>query len=102
VLRAPDAGVLTIFVEIGEIVEEGQPVARVGGKTIIAPFKGTLRGLLYPGLAVNRGMKIGDLDPRCDPSLCYQVSDKSLAVGGGVLEVILSRPDLRKKMWDCA
>ncbi len=102
VLRAPDAGILTNFAEIGEIVEEGQPVARVGDITIVAPFKGTLRGILYPGLAVTLGMKVGDLDPRCDASLCYQVSDKSLAVGGGVLEVILSRPDLRKKMWDCA
>jgi xanthine dehydrogenase accessory factor len=36
-------------------------------------------------------MKIGDVDPRRDPNLCYLVSDKALAVGGGVLEAILSR-----------
>jgi hypothetical protein len=27
------------------------------------------------------------------------VSDKSLAVGGGVLEAILSRPELRGQLW---
>jgi xanthine dehydrogenase accessory factor len=31
-------------------------------------------------------MKIGDVDPRDDPTLCSVVSDKVLAVGGGVLE----------------
>jgi xanthine dehydrogenase accessory factor len=100
VLRAPESGVLTNYVEIGEIVEQGQPIAGVGTKIISAPFRGALRGILYPGMAVTTGMKVGDLDPRCDASLCFQVSDKSLAVGGGVMEVILSRPDFRRKMWD--
>ena len=36
-------------------------------------------------------MKIGDLDPRDDDRLCTHVSDKSLAVGGGVLEAISSK-----------
>jgi xanthine dehydrogenase accessory factor len=42
---------------------------------------------------------IGDIDPRDDPSYCTLVSDKSLAVGGGVLEAILSRVDLRPFLW---
>jgi xanthine dehydrogenase accessory factor len=44
-------------------------------------------------------MKIGDLDPRNDPSYCWRISDKSLAIGGGVLEALLSRPDVRTKLW---
>jgi xanthine dehydrogenase accessory factor len=35
-------------------------------------------------------MKIGDMDPRLDPELCRLVSDKSLAVAGGVLEAVMS------------
>jgi xanthine dehydrogenase accessory factor len=50
-------------------------------------------------MAVTVGMKIGDLDPRADPRLCSLISDKSLAVGGGVLEAILSRPNLRPLLW---
>ena len=33
-----------------------------------------------------RGEKIGDLDPRGEVRYCFSISDKSLAVGGGVLE----------------
>jgi xanthine dehydrogenase accessory factor len=36
-------------------------------------------------------MKIGDIDVRNDPSFCFTVSDKALAVGGGVLEAYLSQ-----------
>jgi xanthine dehydrogenase accessory factor len=59
-----------------------------------------LRGLLHPGLEVLTGMKIGDVDPRSDSRYCRMVSDKSLAVGGGVLEAILSQPWLRPSLWD--
>ena len=41
-------------------------------------------------------MKIGDLDPRAEPRYCWEISDKALAVGGGVLEALLSRPDIRR------
>jgi xanthine dehydrogenase accessory factor len=44
-------------------------------------------------------LKIGDIDARDNPRLCLMVSDKALAVGGGVLEAILSRPELRATLW---
>ncbi|MFC2028941.1 hypothetical protein ACFLTX_03335, partial [Chloroflexota bacterium] len=52
------------------------------------------RGLIHSGLKVKAGLKIGDLDHRIDISLCQQVSDKALAVGGSVLEVLLSDTNL--------
>jgi xanthine dehydrogenase accessory factor len=66
---------------------------------VIAPFGGILRGLIHPDVEVRKGMKIGDLDPRNIPVLCNHVSDKALAVGGGVLEAILSKPELRPHLW---
>ena len=63
-----------------------------------APFDGALRGLLHDGVRVHAGMKVGDLDPRRDVGYCREVSDKALAVGGAVLEAILSRPDLRRRL----
>ncbi len=90
VLRAPTDGTITSGVEIGQHVEGGQEVARVSGVPVNSPFKGILRGMIHPGLKVNKGLKIGDIDPRDDPTLCRLVSDKALAVGGGVLEAILS------------
>ncbi len=98
VLRAPSNGIIEACVEIGEKLEEGQCVAKIDGKAVLAPFKGILRGLLHPGLAVRQGMKIGDIDPRLDANFSRLVSDKALAVGGGVLEAILTRPDLRSSL----
>jgi xanthine dehydrogenase accessory factor len=33
-------------------------------------------------------MKIGDIDPRAKREACFTISDKALAVGGGVLEAV--------------
>ena len=47
------------------------------------------RGILAEGTPVFKGMKAGDIDPRCALEHCYCASDKALAVGGGVLEAVL-------------
>ena len=98
VLRSPADGELITHAEICDHLKAGQVVADVDGEMIYAPFQGVLRGILHSGVHVQQGLKIGDIDPRDDPSYCTMVSDKSLAVGGGVLEAILSRPDLRDKI----
>jgi xanthine dehydrogenase accessory factor len=99
VLRAPLDGVFNSEAKIGESYEPGQVIASINGEVITAPFTGVLRGLLHPGLDAKKGMKVGDIDPRNDPRLCQLVSDKSLAVGGGVLEALLTRPEVRIKLW---
>jgi len=96
VLRAPGDGILLAHAEIGAILEAGEPVAQVNGQGVVAPFRGLLRGLIHSGIPVRTGMKIGDLDPRCDPRYTRFVSEKSLAIAGGVLEAILSQPELRR------
>ncbi len=99
VLRAPKDGLLQSTARIGDHFELGQPIAAIDDEIITAPFVGILRGLLHPGLIALKDMKIGDLDGRDDPRLCQLVSDKSLAVGGGVLEAVLTRPEVRTKLW---
>jgi xanthine dehydrogenase accessory factor len=99
VLRSPSDGILQSEARVGQHFESGQQIASVGDDFVSAPFAGILRGLLRPGTAAAKGMKIGDLDPRDDPRLCELVSDKSLAVGGGVLEALLTRPDVRARLW---
>lgn len=99
VLRTPVDGVLWGVKKIGEHVEEGEVVAVIGNQhSVISPFAGVLRGIIHDGLMVKRGMKIGDVDPRNDPSYCYLVSDKALAIGGGALEAVLSRREIREKL----
>jgi xanthine dehydrogenase accessory factor len=100
VLRAPTSGLFQGRLPLGSVVEAGSVVAEVGGFPITAAYKGALRGLLHSGLEVEAGAKVGDLDPRPIPEYCFQISDKSLAVGGGVLEALLSRPEIRSRLGD--
>jgi len=100
VLRAPAEGTLKTFVDIGDVLETGDLIAEVDGVQVRAEFSGILRGILKHDLYVHPGIKIGDLDPRSDPRLCSRISDKALAVGGGVLEAVLTRPEIRRRLWD--
>jgi xanthine dehydrogenase accessory factor len=90
VLRAPVAGLLAAQAEIGDLMALGQLVATVAGSEVRAGCAGVLRGLIRPGVHVTAGVKIGDIDPRGERAHCFTISDKSLAVGGGVLEAILT------------
>jgi len=90
VLRAPVEGIVDWQLEIGDYVREGEGMGRVAGKVVTAPFDGVVRGLIAPGTAVPAGMKIGDVDARADRAACFTISDKALAIGGGVLEAILT------------
>ncbi len=89
VLRAPRDGVLTEVRHIGDLVKKGETVALVNGAPMPALISGVLRGLLPDGTPVTEGMKSGDVDPRCEVSHCYTVSDKARAIAGGALEAIL-------------
>lgn len=88
-LRSPANGRFGPRRNIGDIVEKGDVVAIVGGQEVRSEIKGVLRGLLREGIEVTEGFKVGDVDPRAKPSHCYSISDKSRAIGGGVLEAIM-------------
>ena len=89
VLRAPADGVFQGVLRIGDQVEPGDVAGYVAGEPMVCTIGGILRGLLADGVPVKRGMKSGDVDPRCKPDHCLCASDKALAVGGGILEAIL-------------
>lgn len=90
VLRAPADGHVYAHAAIGDPVGEGQVIAQVDGAPVVAPFGGVLRGIVHPSVAVHTGMKIGDLDARAERRYCFTISEKSLAIAGGVLEAILT------------
>ncbi len=89
ILRASADGIFEPVARIGDVVETGDLVARVSGEPVHALMPGIVRGMLPAGLTVKRGMKAGDIDPRCERRHCFTVSDKSRAIGGGVLEGLL-------------
>ena len=93
-LRARTTGTVTWKVAIGDRVEAGEELGEVTGSSgpagLRAPFDGVVRGLIAEGTAVRKGLKIGDIDPRADRTACFEISDKALAVAGGVQEAVLT------------
>ncbi|MBV6394837.1 MAG: hypothetical protein HFACDABA_00407 [Anaerolineales bacterium] len=95
VLRANTDGIFFTRATLGKHVEPDQLIAEIQPENetikfgITSSFPGVLRGLLRDGMPVTRGLKIGDVDPRDNPDYCRLVSDKALAVAGGVIEAIL-------------
>ena len=88
-LRAPADGYLIPLAEIGDHVEAGDVVGTVGKKEVRAQIRGMLRGLIHPSVYLTEGLKIGDVDPRDVREHCFSITDKALAVAGGVLEAVL-------------
>lgn len=90
-LRAPTAGVFVPCVPINSIVKVRDVLGYVASQPVQAKINGTLRGLIKGGIWVTKGLKIGDIDPRCEPNHCHTVSDKALAIAGGVLEAYCTK-----------
>ncbi len=100
VLHVPAAGEVVTHVKIGDSVNAGDPILTVGGESVLSPFDGVVRGLIHEGITVRKGMKVGDVDPRPETFRCWHVSEKSLAIGGGVFEAILSWENIRSQLWE--
>lgn len=89
VIHAPVGGSIHILRDIGSKVEKGDSIACIDGTAISAPISGIVRGMLREGFPAPQGIKMADIDPRPDTDW-HTVSDKALAVAGGVLEALLS------------
>lgn len=90
VIYAPADGEFQHRLQIGAHVAKGEVLGSAGGVPVLAPIAGVLRGLIHDGIEVRAGLKIGDVDPRGSADHCFTISDKALAIGGGVLEAIMA------------
>jgi xanthine dehydrogenase accessory factor len=89
VVYSPAAGILNNEVEIGEMVIARQLLGNIDGVPFFSEISGVLRGIIHPGIMISEHVKIADIDPRGKPEYCSLISEKALAIGGGVLEAIL-------------
>ncbi len=87
-IKAEADGITKAMVKIGDVVKKGDVLAYTGTEKVTAQIDGIIRGMLQDDVAVTRGMKIGDVDPRTDETLVYRVSDKSAKIGTGVLKAM--------------
>lgn len=112
VIHAQAAGAIENIRQIGDIVAQGDEIARIytdddrragakaaqmdravtenrGYVSVCATIPGIIRGLIRDGYQVTRGFKIADIDPReGELKNCFTISDKSRSIGGSVLEAV--------------
>jgi xanthine dehydrogenase accessory factor len=77
--------------EIGQSVQPGEEVGRIGNISLTAPLGGTLRGLIRNGVIVRKGEKLIEVDSVNDISICFVIRDKMRTIAGGVLEAIMMK-----------
>jgi xanthine dehydrogenase accessory factor len=88
VIHAPRAGLWKPSKEIGTAVKAGDPIGTIDDTQVTTRIDGVLRGAVRGGINVEQGMKLGDVDPRGIRKHCFTLSDKALAIAGGVLEAV--------------
>jgi xanthine dehydrogenase accessory factor len=89
VLRSPGEGEFRQVKRMGDLVRGGNVVARVNHQPVTAKIGGVIRALLRDGVKVEPGTKLGEIDPRGDPQLCYTIRPRARTIAGGVLEAIM-------------
>jgi xanthine dehydrogenase accessory factor len=117
VLTAPRAGVFESEQAIGRPVRAGDIIGEVAGESlsagtsaatsggivsvnsgvITAGISGVIRGLLASGSDVVARQKLGDIDPRGDPTFCHTLSDKGRTISGSVLEIVVRHVRAKSK-----
>ncbi|UCF06277.1 MAG: EF2563 family selenium-dependent molybdenum hydroxylase system protein [bacterium] len=94
-LRAPAAGNFLVAKDIGSVVEKGDTAGWIlaegqAKRAVKSHAKGMVRGIIRDGTPVDKGMKLGDIDPVMERDRCYTIAEKSRAVAGGVLEACMT------------
>lgn len=93
VMHAEAAGILYNVRSIGDVVTQGEEIARIetaeGTVSVKASISGIIRGLIRDGYPVTVGFKIADIDPReGELANCFTISDKARCIAGSVLEAV--------------
>lgn len=85
---APVAGKFSTSHQIGDVVTEGQEIARIGGTILHAPICGILRGLTHDGVPVEIKTKIIEVDPRLEHAQISGIPPRPAHIAESVLTTI--------------
>lgn len=96
IVRAPTFGILSWKVAIGDLVAAGDVLGDINGVPVRSRIGGVVRGQLPAEYEVEWNWKIAEVDPHTDTGACFEISDEALAVGGGVVEAVLTWLNDRK------
>lgn len=85
---APADGTWETALTLGDAVEEGTVLGRVGEAEVRAPVAGTLRGISRPGAPVTQHQRIADIDPWRTTGKAWGITRHSRVIAEGVLQAI--------------
>lgn len=85
---APAAGIFRSFHEIGDIVGQGQEVARIGEIVLTAPISGVLRGLTRDGVKVEYKTKVIEIDPRTETPQISGIAERPARIAHSILQIV--------------
>ena len=90
-LHSPVDGLFQTDKVIGDRVTADEVVAWVAEQPVKVEIGGVVRALLRSGVMVEKGTKLGEIDPSGNKEVCYTIRPRVRAIAGGVLEAILMR-----------
>lgn len=85
---APAAGKFRTSLQIGDLVTQGQEVARVDSIPLPAPIAGVLRGLTHDGIPVTQKTKVIEVDPRINNAQVSGIGERPAHIAEGVMTAI--------------
>ena len=101
-VRASASGRFVTRHRIGAAVVRGEHVGAIGMTPVIAPISGVLRGLTARGALVREGIRVVEVDPRGDPTLCFGMGERPRAIAEGVLAALAERNIASQPPWAAA
>jgi xanthine dehydrogenase accessory factor len=85
---SPAAGTFHTSLQIGDLVTQGQEVARVDSTPLLAPITGVLRGLTRDGIPVTPKTKVIEVDPRIHNAQISGIGERPARIAEGVFKAI--------------
>lgn len=89
VIHAPVSGKIMYYRQVGDLVKQGEIIAKIDDTEISAPINGFLRGAIHEDYPIKKGLKIMDIEPRTDNrERCFHISDKAEKLGQNIWKAI--------------
>ncbi len=85
---APCAGVFHTSHQIGDIVSQGEEIARINETRLAAPLGGVIRGLTHDSVPVEVNTKVIEIDPRLENPQISGILARQARIARGVLLAI--------------
>ncbi len=92
---ASKPGVFHTCLNIGDLVECAQEIARIGDSPLFAPLSGMVRGVTRDGVPVSIGKKVIEIDPRGAAAVTRGLGERPRRIAAGVLKAVTEREDQR-------